>query len=459
MKHLMHSRSEFFSRRLLLHATMFYLLAFYYRFPIYFFIRQVYPVPFEFFFKVTTLITVALLLGMYLITTPLRWRIGRHDMFMLLCGCVFASLAVLQGASEGFMISFQIWLLPFFLRWTRYVQRRTIVTVLMCIALGTSIFFVCEFVALNNSWLGFLSSDSPLLTWVARWRELYVPDMLNVGSASYGVRHGDVEMETLRPYGVNGYIVNSGVALAMVCSFFVMEALAFHRLRDVVIALVSFIGLITSTSTTSIVAFLCAFVLVNVMTRPRGFFLFYGSATKRLFFYGLIALCAIGLWPVLSWIWFRMYHTILFGESAIGMGYTTSFFTSFGSLIDVGRFILGGNFWELAVRHTTTQWQYQDTALLIRESNFINFFAFFGLMPMIFLYSKWLAPLTRVRNTQYVTHAEALPFLMAFITGIFTMVHDHGIIFWQNTVFFFLYLEMARRYQMPMDATSKADSA
>ena len=154
-----------------------------------------------------------------------------------------------------------------------------------------------------------------------------------------------------------------------------------------------------------------------------------------------VAVLVIGLlWPVIDELWTRF---DLVSRDSV---YRSSFLPSFNVFDDVVRFIVGGNGWEFNIGFQG-EWQYQGSTLLIRESNVFNLIATFGILPMAIVFWRWLIPLIRLRSRHYETDPAALPYIAAFLVGIFTMVHDNGIIHWNNIFFFYAYYEIARRYQ------------
>jgi hypothetical protein len=138
------------------------------------------------------------------------------------------------------------------------------------------------------------------------------------------------------------------------------------------------------------------------------------------------------------------------------MPYIQSFVPSFAEYSDILRFLVGGNFGDLHARHQLTgPWEYQGQTVLHREASLFNFIALFGVVPMFFVYRMWLKPFARLRGAQYVSVRDSVPFLTAFLAGIFTLLHDQGILNWGNIFFFYVYYEWGSRFMARADRASK----
>ena len=174
---------------------------------------------------------------------------------------------------------------------------------------------------------------------------------------------------------------------------------------------------------------------------------------SNLVFLGLVALLVDGLlWPVIDGVWSRF--DFIYQDS----GYRSSFVPSFESFDDVVRFVFGGNWAEYGIGFNSEGWAYQGSPLLIRESNLFNLIATFGVLPMCVVFWKWLTPFVRLRSRDYNLDPAGIAFLAAFLTGIFTIVHDYGIVNWNNVFFFYAFYECGRMYQTRKLDPSRARS-
>ena len=198
----------------------------------------------------TTLMAVGVMIALFTMSSPRSWRIGTMDVLLLLGGG-FMVLTIYQRSGVGAVLAFQIFILPFLMRWVRHVPRDTIKAILAVFAIVSSLFVTVEFLILNQGWVDILPINSVITDFYARFGETLNPD------SAYITFGG----ELFRPHGIFGYILTSSVSLAMLTGFFIFESLVYRKLFDYIITFLLITALVLSTSTTAIL----------VVCLPNGF--------------------------------------------------------------------------------------------------------------------------------------------------------------------------------------------
>ena len=212
----------------------------------------------DFYTDLTTLLALGLVLVLFTMSSPLNWRLSRTDALFILLGAGFLVFSVYKASFIAAIISVQIFILPFFMRWVRHVPRGSMKVVLSIFALASSLWMIGEFLILNAEWVQILSANSGIADLYFRFHETVIP-------STTGIVGADIH----RPHGMLGYILTSGVSLGMLCAFFLSESFLSRRIVDYVITLLLLTALVLSTSTTGILAFLAAFVVLNLLTKPK----------------------------------------------------------------------------------------------------------------------------------------------------------------------------------------------
>ncbi len=398
-----------------------------------------------FYYDITTAFVLGIVIILFTMGKARYWHISDMDFLFVVVGGVFLTLSTIQGSWLGMVISFQVFFLPILMRWVREVPRSVMKLALSITAVIISLFAIGDFLVLNHDWVGILSPDSGIGDFFIRFEH----SLLSVGAGTVGA-------DIVRPQGMLGYVLTSGVALGMLSAFFLFEALVNRSVVDYVITLLMLTALVLSTSTTGILGLVGAFVVLNLVTKPGEIALFRRIRASAFLIAGITILVIALLWPVLDGLWSR-FNTGLDDDI-----YRTSFIPSFNNFDDVVRFVVGGNGFEYNIassfRNYAGGWEYQGSTILIRESNVFNLISQFGVIPMAIVFWRWLIPVMRLRSRQWETDYLGFPFLAAFLAGIFTMVHDNGVFHWNNVFFFYMYYEFSRRYQTRVLASSRETS-
>ena len=390
----------------------------------------------SFYTDITTLLVLGLVIALASLDRGLLRRLSQLDVLFIFLGGLFLFVAFVQQSLVAAVLAFQIFALPIFMRWVRLVPRTSMKTALSIIAVASSLYMIGEFLVLNNGWLEVFSKDSEIVETYTDVRETLYPQRTGlqaVGQATY----------VNRPDGILAYILTSGVSLTMLAAFFLFESFVKRRLVDYGLTLLLIAALVLSTSTAALLGFILGVVVMGMLLGNPGLSRFRRLKPRTVLFAVLAIILVSQLWPVIDAISDRMNVAI---QSEV---YRSSFIPSLDGLYDWVRFLAGGNGWEYtlpsSIRHN---WEFQGTSLLIRESNMFNLIAIFGIIPAALVFWRWLTPVVRLRNPRYETASAAIPFFAAFLAGIFTMIHDNGVLHWNNLFFFYAYYEMARRYQV-----------
>lgn len=392
----------------------------------------------------TTLLALVIITGMFLLTSHLSRRLSRLEALFIGLFGLFTFVSIIQGAWAVSVTVLQIFLLPLMFRWVREVPSSTVKMILSIFAIVSAFYVIGEFIVLNERTLEPLPSSPQMVDWYQQIR-----GSLTTAGGIGAFTYAD---EFQRPDGVLAYVLTSGVSLAMLAAFFLFESTRTKHVSDRIIALLLVAAVTLSTSGTGIVSVAVTVVIVGIMTKPHtlplGFRLGFASLVTG---FALLVI-TVTMWPLVDTLTERLWEAVRTDL------YRSSFIPTITGPLDIVRLAVGGNGWEATVdsrfRNFDAGWEYQGTNLLVRESNIFNLVALFGVVPMGLVFWRWLTPVKRMRDTRFEMDPRGLPFIAALLTGMLTMVHDNGVVHWNNIFYFYLYYEFSSHFIARRDLAS-----